>query len=397
MNKKVMALAVAGALAAPAAALAQVQIGGGLNLLYFSHNPDNDNAAQTSDVMQSSESELRISGTEKLGGGTDVWFQCATSIDGIFNGNTATTAGMCTRNSALGFRGGFGNVFFGNWDTPTKLLQNRVRGWFSGTNPLYGGGYTLLGGGAASGAGNGTAGAASGYSFYRRNANSVNYASPNWSGFSVAAAFTASNEGINYPDPNSMKPRQYGLNGMYAAGPLWVGLAYESHTDLNPASNAIGSAAGQYNGGTDNNITLGVGYTFMGTLNVRASYSQSKYEVNNNGDDLKVKGGAFYSDWQISGPHALHLAYIQTEKNKGSSTLNVGPYRAPTVGGVERDDTNASVITFGYSYDFSKRTQLNLVYNMMDNKDNATFNQGVTAVTVGGKQTSVGAAIRHSF
>jgi len=40
---------------------------------------------------------------------------------------------------------------------------------------------------------------------------------------------------------------------------------------------------------------------------------------------------------------------------------------------------------------------LNLVYNMMDNKDNATFNQGVTAVTVGGKQTSVGAAIRHSF
>ena len=45
MNKKVMAIAVAGALAVPAAsALAQtstVQIGGSFNLLYYQHNPNN--------------------------------------------------------------------------------------------------------------------------------------------------------------------------------------------------------------------------------------------------------------------------------------------------------------------------------------------------------------------
>lgn len=397
MNKKVMALAVAGALSAPVAALAQVQIGGGINLLYFAHDPDNDSAASSSDVMQSSESELRISGTDKLGGGTEAWFQCATSIDGIINGNTATTAGMCTRNSALGFKGSFGNVFIGNWDTPTKLLQNRIRGWFSGTNALYGGGYTLLGGGASSGNGNNStgtaypAGGAAAYSMYRRQANSVNYQSPNWSGFSVAAAFSAANEAATIPDSVGLTPRMYGLNAMYATGPFWVGASYEAHTDYNPASQAIGNGASQYNGGTDDNITIGVGYTFMGTLNVRATYSDTKYEATNNGD-LKAKGYGAYVDWQVSGPHAIHLAWITTDDNGGSTNVAVGPYRNPQL-----NDTAAQVYTIAYSYDFSKRTQLLFSYNAMDNKNNAAFNQGVAASTVGGKQTSIGAAVRYSF
>ena len=45
MNRKLMALAVAGALAAPAAALAQVQIGGSLTVFYYSHDPDNKSSA----------------------------------------------------------------------------------------------------------------------------------------------------------------------------------------------------------------------------------------------------------------------------------------------------------------------------------------------------------------
>ena len=151
MHKKLMAVAVVTALAAPAAALAQVTIGGGLNILYYQHDPKNNDRSKTTDILESSESELTIRGSEKLGGGMELWFQCGTSIDGIFQGNAATTAGMCTRNSALGFRGAFGNVFFGNWDTPSKLVQNGVRGWFSGTNALYGGAGTLLWGGSASG------------------------------------------------------------------------------------------------------------------------------------------------------------------------------------------------------------------------------------------------------
>ena len=432
MNKKLVAIAVAGALSAPATALAQVTIGGGLNLLYFSHDPDNKSVASTGDVMQSSESELRISGTEKLGGGLEVWFQCATSIDGIFNGNTATTAGMCTRNSALGFKGGFGNVFAGNWDTPLKLVQNRIRGWFSGTNALYGGGYTLLAGGASSG---GSAGAANGqgntsttgvvsavgtagtataqfttatggtaaYSFYRRQANSLNYESPNWGGFSVGAAMSASNESQSIPDSMGLTPRLFGINGVYAAGPFWVGVGYEVHQDYNPGATTVGTGASQYNGGTDSNYTIGAGYTFAGTVNVRASYSSSKYDVTSSGD-LKVKGYNFYGDWQIAGPHALHLAYIVADDTKGSTGQSVGSYKGPSAtscGGTGTtlcsSSTGGKVYTIAYSYDFSKRTQMLFAYNEMKNDSNSTFNMGVAAATPGAKQKSIGLGVRHSF
>lgn len=406
MNKKVMALAIAGALTAPTAALAQVTISGSLTVLYFQHDPDNKSVGQTSDVMQSSESELTIRSEEKLGGGNSVWFQCGTSIDGWVGGNTGGNAtGMCTRNSALGFRGEFGNVFVGNWDTPTKLLQNRIRGWFSGTNALYGGGYTLLGNGASSGQANGvgnsasTAGAGnSATSMYRRQANSVNYASPNWGGFSLAAAFSAANETANIPDSVSLSPRLYGIQGMYATGPFWVGASYEAHNDYNPGQVAIGTAAAAYNGGTDDNWTIGAGFTFQG-FNVRASYSDSKYETNNNGGEIKAKGYNLYADWNIAGPHTVRAAYIALSDLSGSSVVGVGGYR-PTVSATGVDISNgtgAKAYTLVYSYALSKRTEISAAYNVMDNDNNASFSQGVVAASLGGKQTSFGVAVRHSF
>ena len=387
MNKKLMALAVAGALTAPAAALAQVQIGGGITLLYFQNDPDNSSQGQKSDVMQSSESELRISGTEKLGGGLEVWFQCATSMDAMING-AATTSFACGRNSAIGFRGGFGNVFAGNWDTPTKLVQNRVRGWFSGTNALVGGGYTLLGGSSASGAVNSsvTGGGTAGTSFYRRQANTVNYWSPNFGGFSVAAAFSAANETVALPESSSLNPRLMGINGVYAAGPLWVGVAYEKHDDYNPGV----QTSTQYSGGTDDNITVGAGYTFAGTINVRASYSKSTYEPLNSGD-TEVKGYAAYADWQIAGPHALHFAYITVDDVSGSALVPVGVYSAPG------SSTGGDVTTLAYSFDFSKRTQIYFAYNQMKNDTSAKFSQGVVSASLGGKQKSIGLGVKHSF
>jgi len=422
MNKKVMALAVAGALTAPAAALAQVQIGGGLTMLYYSHDPDNKAVASKGDIMDSSESELYVRGEEKLGGGTSAWFQCATSIDGIFNGNSATVAGWCTRNSALGFRGGFGNAFVGNWDTPTKLVQNRIRGWFSGTNALVGGGFTLLGGGSASGVVNSAqtqtaivscvgagcpatgataqiatanaGGTAAGYSFYRRQANSVNYWSPNFGGFSVAAAFSTNNESTGIPDATSLTPRLWGINGVYAAGPLWVGLAYEKHDDYNPGvTTTIGAGASQYNGGSDNNITIGAGYTFARVFNIRAAYSKSEYEPTNAGS-LEVKGYALYADWNVAGPHTIRAAFITVDDTEGNTSQNVGPYRNP-VGNTS--NTGADVTTLAYSYDISKRTQTFFAYNQLKNDSLATFNMGKVAAVAGGKQKSIGIGLKHSF
>jgi predicted porin len=423
MHKKLMAVAVVTALAAPAAALAQVTIGGGVNLLYLYHDSKNNNVATPSDYMQSSESELTIRGEDKLGGGISTWIQCGTSIDGIISGNAATVAGMCTRNSAIGFRGGFGNVFFGNWDTPSKLVQNQVRGWFSGTNALYGGGATLLWGGSASGVVNpvqtvvaspvvgGTTGAATAnggsqaYSMYRRQAQSLNYHSPNWGGFVVQAAYSAGNESSGIADTSSPKfnPRLAGISGQYRLGGLWVGLAYEQHTDYNPGNTSVGIGVSQYGGGTDTNITLGVGYTFAGRFKVTGAYSETEYEVNNS-QTLEVKGYALYGEFNIAGPHHIKAAYITVLDTEGTAGQNVGAYKATgnTNCGISgtascASDTGATVYTIAYAYDFSKRTQGLISYNVMDNDPNATFNQGIVASTIGGKQTSYGIAIRHSF
>jgi predicted porin len=403
MNKNVMALAVAGVLAAPAAALAQVEIGGGLNLLYYQHDAKNTNVASKTDIMDSSESELNIRGQDNLGGGMSAWFQCATSIDGIFNGNSASASSMCTRNSALGFKGGFGNIFFGNWDTPSKLVQNQIRGSFSGTNALYGGGATLLWGGSASGVVNPAPGAATSstsYSMYRRQANTLNYHSPSWSGFTLQAVYSTGNEATGIADTASpkLKPRLGGIAGNYNLGGLWIGLAIERHKDYNPGSVAVAT----YVTGTDTNTTLGVGYNFAGRFNVKAAYSDTKYEVTN-ATETKVKGGALYGEFNLAGPHNLNVAWIQVRNVTGTATAPVGPYAGPAaatcgvVAGSCATNTGADVTTIAYVYRFSKRTAGLIGYDQMKNKDNARFNMGKVASTWGGKQSSVGMAVQHKF
>jgi predicted porin len=150
-----MALAVAGVLTAPAAALAQVEIGGSITVFYYQHKPENPSTGQTGDILEPSEPEMYIRGSEKLGGGLEAWFQCTSSLDGMVGG-AAAVGGWCGRNSGIGFRGGFGNFFVGNWDQPQKLVFNAARGWWGGTNAFTGGSAVLLNGGSASGAANPT-------------------------------------------------------------------------------------------------------------------------------------------------------------------------------------------------------------------------------------------------
>ena len=270
MNKKVMALAVAGALAAPAVAVAQVEIGGSVHLQYFSSDSGNTNSKKT-DVLTTSEPEIYVRGEDKLGGDMSAWFQCTSSMDilgtAASSGNSTATSGTalnpttttgaapgqwCGRNSAIGMKGGFGNIFAGNWDTPQKLVVNQARGWWGGTNTLQGGSLVLLGNGAGSDVGNGGPGTSAANSFFRRQNRSISYWSPSWSGFNVNAMFSASNEATALSDGSNLKPRMYSLAGMYTLGAFFAGLGYESHKDFNPTNAALSA----YGGGTDSNWNL---------------------------------------------------------------------------------------------------------------------------------------------
>jgi len=377
-SKKLLAAAVAGAFAVPGAAMAQssiVQIGGSLHMIYGLHNPHNPDAASKHDNLHMSEPEIRVRGEEKLGGGLSVWFQCTSSFDVVGTQAQTASAGWCGRNSGIGFKGGWGNLFAGTWDTPHKLNYNQARGWFSGTN-VFGGTATLLFSGSQSNVGN------AGASFYRRQSRMFSYHSPRWGGFSVNAGVSASNEQAGIAETPGRSPRLYSIAGMYRGGPLYVGLSYEQHQDFR----ALGG------GGDDNSWTLVGVYTFANSIRLSGVYNQNEYEsVTAVGDNVETDGWAAYVDWRIAGPHSVKAQYGRVDDVEGTAGSAIGNF-------VVGPSTGGKVWSLAYAYDMSKRTQAYVAYSSMKNDTNTNrFDKGIADATLGGKQTFMGVGPRHRF
>src|SRR4051812_4545952 len=124
MQKKLMALAVAGALSAPVAAFAQasnVQIYGRANLGVDNYQATGG-ATEVKARMRVFDqgSRLGVRGSEDLGGGLKAIFQIESGVN-IDSGSTAGQSGaanasagtFASRDSYAGLEGGFGRVQFG--------------------------------------------------------------------------------------------------------------------------------------------------------------------------------------------------------------------------------------------------------------------------------------------
>jgi len=214
MKRKIIALAVAGIFAAPSVVMAgddeegpPSKSGGSGNAIqifgrfyieysYSSNNGQLGNAAGapigqlvSSDVLQTPDNEIGIKGEENLGGGYSAWFQCASTADIRGAGTGAGNQGFCARNSALGIKGAFGNVYAGNWDTPWKRSTPAVRivnstGVFGASPILFGNSQTLNDN-------------ASPTVWYRRQNNSITYDTPMWNGLQAYTMVTASSSAIS--------------------------------------------------------------------------------------------------------------------------------------------------------------------------------------------------------
>ena len=383
MNKKVMALAVAAALAAPATALAQVSIRGSIHVQWFQHDPDNTQEKKT-DILETTEPNIIFSAEEKLAGGLSAFMTCESTFDVL----GSAIEGLCGRNSGVGFKSaGMGSLFFGNWDTPHKMAVSPHRGWF-GLNNVFAR-ATILWNTAPSNVGNGFANdpsTANAAGFSRRQRETLNWHGPSWGGFSLQAQMSGANDGTALTDASPLDPRLMSLGARFATGPLLITAGYEQHTDFNPT----GSAA--YTGGTDDSFVIGVGYTFFGNLKLNAVYTQNKYELGTAaGGNVDTDGMAFWVDWTIAGPHSVKAQYVIQNDPEGTAGANVNTY---TVG----SDRGAEVMTLVYAYNFSKRTQLYAAYNQIKNDANTNaFTLGQTGTTVGGKQTAIGMGMRYNF
>ena len=145
MQKKLLTLAVAGALAAPAAALAQVEVYGtihmSINSMKYGEGTGGIPSVTKLDVA-SHASNIGVRARESLGGGLSAWAQVETNASMERSNNVAHTSNFASRNSAVGLQGGWGNFFVGQWTTPWADLDAL---WGIGTVATYGPVTSIIG------------------------------------------------------------------------------------------------------------------------------------------------------------------------------------------------------------------------------------------------------------
>ena len=149
MNKKLVALAVAGVLSAPLAAQAQtanVTLYGRLNItLEAVQTKISDGSKPNVYRVSSNSSRLGVRGTESLGGGLNAIFQIESNVSAD-TGNS-TTSGFASRESFVGLQGAWGTFkmgyflspyddihpIFGNVPTLTTSILSTANLWAQGS------------------------------------------------------------------------------------------------------------------------------------------------------------------------------------------------------------------------------------------------------------------------
>jgi len=421
------------AFAAPAAAFAQasnVQIFGTMYMeyAYAKQGPLGGGAAAGNapagstnagdqvnvDILQSPGSEIGIKGEEAIGGGMSVWFQCASTAD--IRGSS--TAGLCSRNSAVGVKGSFGNIYAGQWDMPMKRTGGTAR--ITSDTGIWGVGRMLYGDSSTFGAGSTSAqpaagGAAPGatlaqnaasIAFSRRQSNSIFYDTPVFSGFQGFVGISSTTGSIYQTNTISgAKPRVWSVAGTYTNGPLYLTLAYENHTNFSARNDAVGLATAY--SGTDTGYHAGVAYQF-GPVKVGALYTSRKYDLSGDGaTNLKVNAFNLAGEWAIQGPHALRGGYTRaqnTSGNAGTGAGNAFTFGSSAGGGLTANggagSTGGNIWQVQYVYNASKRTEFTAGYVALQNDANARYTLGGLqsgAIQSGQNQSAFAVSIKNTF
>ena len=394
MKKKLIAVAIAGALS-PMAALADsanVTIYGTFNMDFeFVKATGATGAAfnvPTRSRVSSNSSNIGFKGTETLGNGLSAFFQ----IESQLNPDDAptTTQAFGNRNSGVGLSGSWGTVMYGRWDSPYKLTTLAVDP-FGGTMIA---GYNNI---------FGTVGYSASNDFDRRTANGVQYWSPNWSGFSFRAAYGANETKSNSTAAVKLNPFDLSIAGTYSSGPLYISAGWEEHKDGNGGATTILNAGAR---SKNTGQRLGVSYKF-GNSKIGGVFERLEYESDDIGATLsaKVKRNAFGIAYTHQFGNDLIRFFVgkaQDLKGNTSSTNLTGNGNSiinTSVGTNNLDNTGATMLSLGYVHAMSKRTELYASINRISNKNQGAYTFAVNSLTIspGADPTGLALGIRHTF
>jgi predicted porin len=401
MQKKLLTLAVAGALAAPGIASAQssVEVYGYLNMHFgFWKHKDATDRTNNPDVSKtdvtSAGSNVGVRGRETLGGGLSAWFQVETNAALERSNNVAHTSGFASRNSAVGVQGGFGNVFVGQWTSPWADLDAL---WSIGTVGGFGPVTAIIGRrettGAAnnfncSNAGSGTAaapggtcdsvegGAGVGHPFWRRMSNSIFYQSPVFAGgIQAKLAYQTNQDKTSAPTGVVQNPQMYSTSLQWAGmgGRARVGVAYDGHKDFTTP------------GKTDTGWAVKGGWNF-GVVDVGLAYERNTYKTP--ASDCKATQYAAAIAVPV-GQGAIRASYAIAKDIQGTFSGGVvtptgasglspsGSCGATPTAAAPTDDNGAKQYNIGYDHRFSKRTTIGVGYSTIKNDAGAGGNNFV--------------------
>lgn len=361
MQKKVLVLAIAGALGAPLAA----QGDGSSVQIYGLMQPSVDhidNGQETGTSMQNNKSRLGFRGAEDLGNNLKAIFQLESAVD-FDNGSGA---GWTGRDSWAGLSSRtFGTLVAGTKFTAYKTSTNFV----DVLEDTIGDYNNVVGVFKAGSAG-----------YDDRARNSLSYVSPSFSGFQVSGTYgleTNGGKAFESQGDNTIKS----VAATYKTGALTVAAAYEAQ------QRRIGfSDDGKA-------FKVGAGYQFGKTL-ITGMYAREDFgddpidsSVGCPGGGKKLRGNSSERD----------LIYIALRHSIGDFDL-LGAYTwADDFDDYKKSGVKAYAV--GAAYNFSKRTSVNLTYALVDNDHNAAFGMdaGYKPAKPGERVKGISARVKHAF
>lgn len=406
MNKKLIALALASAFAAPMALAADgVTMYGQMSVSIDS--VDGDNAVGSTvggerrSRVSSNNSRIGLKGTEALGGDLSaIWqFEYAVQIDqqgyAQPQGNNDSQGGVSLRDTFVGLSSKrMGALTLGTQESPLKTSTGPLA-IFGDTLADYRSVFTKLS---------------------TRSDNSIKYTSPSMGGLVARVMYGARNEAGN---DSFSDPRMRAVSLVYQGGPFYATVAYEDNKFVSAAvaavngtfrctatgvlySAATSAAAAVLCGGPVTTVTAavaaapgntssdakawraGFGYTLFGNTKLGLAYEKNNAE---NAAGVTSNNG--------------HAWYGSVSHKMGNVTLAAAyTDRSEYLSGA---DNGAKQYTGGVSYAFSKRTSVYGLYTKVDNDTNGTNGLGpatgiATVSTVaGGEASGFSLGLVHSF
>jgi len=357
MQKKIIALAIAGLASTAAFAQTNVTVYGVVDVGYahVSSSEANLKSKTSMDDGMQSGSRIGFRGTEDLGNGLKAVFVLESGItndvagQGIWSGNN--------RQSFLALAGNFGTVAFGRQYTPQFGLVARMDPFGVGTVGDAGSNARGL------------------WGVVNRLDNLGAYVSPSFGGFNVIAGYTIDGfgeENATAKGARSQNTKVWAINPNYKNGGLDVGLNYHRATtknDVDLAGNGLATSLRTYD--------LGASYDF-GVVKPSIMYGRDKIDTGG-ATVVKTKKWLLGASIPVTANAAVLVSYARFKEDQAN--------------------LKASKWSLGGTYNLSKRTNLYAAYAKISQNNNLDGTGTFSLDGIAGNEYLSGfnVGIRHSF